>query len=132
MWYVFLLVLRVLTVHELQGLVMASTLEKASRFLRPFPGVSCKFDPFFETVQPGNSTSIQLREFVLLAESPEIPQPHLLSADGNFHSGDLFEPQPDGTYISRGRDDDWIKSADTDRCDTKLISFVLTNMYTSP
>ncbi|KAG8737463.1 hypothetical protein FRC11_002026 [Ceratobasidium sp. 423] len=112
---------------------------KPARYIRPIPGLSCIFDPITLTdpnaqlqlvdnptsslnpSSPSDSPSAQLYEFVLLAESPQIPAPHLCSADGNFRSGDLFERFPDGSYLLRGRDDDWIKSFYADRTDAKAI-----------
>ncbi|KAF8150333.1 hypothetical protein K438DRAFT_1866070 [Mycena galopus ATCC 62051] len=102
------------------GLLMSSVPGKPGRFIRPIPTVSCRFDPFTDMTQT-DAPSAQLFEFILLGDSPQIPKPHLLSADGNFHSGDLFEKQPDGSYLFRGRDDDWIKSDAADRCDAKAI-----------
>ncbi|KAJ6556429.1 acetyl-CoA synthetase-like protein [Mycena capillaripes] len=102
------------------GLLMSSVPGKPGRFIRPIPTVSCRFDPFMDMAQADDS-SPQIFEFILLSDSSQIPKPHLLSADGNFHSGDLFEKQPDGSYLFRGRDDDWIKSEETDRCDAKAI-----------
>ncbi|KAJ2931928.1 hypothetical protein H1R20_g5158, partial [Candolleomyces eurysporus] len=44
-----------------------------------------------------------------------------LRADGHMHTGDLFQEVASGWYVSRGRDDDWIKSETSLRCDTKAI-----------
>ncbi|KAJ7637876.1 hypothetical protein DFH06DRAFT_1432394 [Mycena polygramma] len=104
----------------MRSLLMSSVLGKPGRFIRPLPTVSCRFDPFTDMTQADDS-STQLFQFILLGDSPQIPKPHLLSADGNFHSGDLFEKHPDGSYLFRGRDDDWIKSDAADRCDAKAI-----------
>ncbi|CAE6513284.1 unnamed protein product [Rhizoctonia solani] len=120
------------------GLLMISLgPSKPARYIRPVPGLSCIFDPITPTdpnaqlqlvdnptsslnpSNPSDSSSAQLYEFVLLAESPQIPAPHLRSADGNFRSGDLFERFPDGSYSLRGRDDDWIKNFHADRTDAK-------------
>ncbi|KAJ7635339.1 hypothetical protein FB45DRAFT_1143545 [Roridomyces roridus] len=99
------------------GLLMSSVHGRPARYIRPLPNVSCRFDPV-----PDNETSdVPLFEFVLLAGSPQIPKPHLLSADGHFHSGDLFERQQDGSYLFRGRADDWIKTSGADRVDAKSI-----------
>lgn len=100
---------------------MASVPGKPSRFLRPFPSILHRFDPVTSITQD-NPASTQLFEFVILASSPQIPQAHLLSLDGNYHTGDLFEKHPDGSYVFCGRDDDWIKNADTDRINTKLVA----------
>ena len=100
---------------------MTSTLGQHTRLIRPLPTVSYNFELVGETTQIENPDSVQLYEFVLLAASPEFPQPHLLSSDGNFHTGDLFEKKDNGYYHFRGRDDDWIKSQNSLRCDTKSI-----------
>ena len=43
------------------------------------------------------------------------------SADGHYHTGDLFVEVAPGAYVSRGRNDDWIKSENALRCDTRAI-----------
>ncbi|KAJ7624693.1 hypothetical protein FB45DRAFT_869593 [Roridomyces roridus] len=85
--------------------------------LVPFVG----FDPVSKTDSASDHESTRLFEFILLAGSPRLPQSHLLAADGHFHSGDLFEHQPDGSYVFRGRNDDWIKTKSAYWCDTKSI-----------
>ncbi|KAF8271441.1 acetyl-CoA synthetase-like protein [Lactarius quietus] len=62
-----------------------------------------------------------LLELVILAESPDCPDRSLRAADGHFHTGDLFQEVQPGYYLSKGRDDDWIKSENSLRCDTKAI-----------
>jgi len=102
------------------GLLMVSVPGKPSRFIRPVQDLSCRFDPVLSTLDD-DPTSTQLFEFVLLSDSPQIPQPHLVATDGNFHTSDLFEKHSDGSYLFRGRDDDWIKSDRADLCDAKAI-----------
>ncbi|KAJ2995924.1 hypothetical protein NUW54_g7305 [Trametes sanguinea] len=51
----------------------------------------------------------------------DCPHPSLRHADGHYHTGDLFLEVAPGRYVSRGRDDDWIKSENSLRCDTKAI-----------
>lgn len=102
---------------------MVSVPGKPARYLHPVSGISYRFDPATDTTDVDSPASTRLFKFILLADSPQIPQPHLLSADGNFHTGDLFEREPDGSYVFRGRDDDWIKSADADLIDTKFVIF---------
>ena len=77
---------------------------------------------FTERKQLDNPISVQLFELVVLADSPEIPFPHLVSPDdGNLYTGDLFEEQ-NGMYIFRGRDSDWIRDeTGGDWCDTKYV-----------
>ena len=100
---------------------MVSVPGKPARCMHPVSGISYRFDPATDTTDVDNPGSAQLFKFILLADSPQIPQPHLLSADGNFHTGDLFERQPDGSYLFRGRNDDWIKSEGAKRIDTKFV-----------
>ena len=100
---------------------MVSVPGKPARYMRPVSGISHRFDLATDTTDVDNPSSAQLFKFILLADSPQIPQPHLLSADGNFHTGDLFERQPDGSYLFRGRNDDWIKSEGAKRIDTKFV-----------
>ena len=100
---------------------MVSVPGKPARCMHPVSGISYRFDPATDTTDVDSLTSARLLKFILLSDSPQIPQPHLLSADGNFHTGDLFEKQPDGSYVFRGRDDDWIKSEAADLIDTKFV-----------
>ncbi|GLB44400.1 putative amp- ligase [Lyophyllum shimeji] len=69
----------------------------------------------------GHQSTARLMELVIPAESPDCPHPSLRQADGDFHTGDLFQEVSPGLYVSRGRDDDWIKSENSLRCDTKAI-----------
>ncbi|RPD64920.1 acetyl-CoA synthetase-like protein [Lentinus tigrinus ALCF2SS1-6] len=63
----------------------------------------------------------RLLELVILSHSGDCPHPSLRGADGHYHTGDLFLEVAPGRYVSRGRDDDWIKSSTALRCDTKAI-----------
>ncbi|TBU61980.1 acetyl-CoA synthetase-like protein [Dichomitus squalens] len=63
----------------------------------------------------------RLLELVILSHSGDCPHPSLRDPDGHYHTGDLFLEVAPGRYVSRGRDDDWIKSATALRCDTKAI-----------
>ena len=95
-----------------------------AKLLRPIAGTAYGFFPTTPGPQSGvhQNANVQLKELVILSESGDCPDPSLRSADdGHFHTGDLFlEPIP-GYYVSRGRDDDWIKSQNSLRCDTKAI-----------
>ncbi|KZT30502.1 acetyl-CoA synthetase-like protein [Neolentinus lepideus HHB14362 ss-1] len=92
--------------------------------LRPLEGVSYGFLPIAPKSQNEaghQSVNTNLLELVILRDSGDCPDVSLRHADGHFHTGDLFlEVQP-GCYVSRGRDDDWIKSENSLRCDTKAI-----------
>ncbi|KAJ7597639.1 hypothetical protein C8J56DRAFT_325130 [Mycena floridula] len=95
---------------------------KDAQLLKPFDGTSYAFIPAHSTEQDHQSTT-RLLEFVVLAGSPDCPDVSLRATDGHFHTGDLFsETTPgSGLYISRGRNDDWIKTENSLRCDTKSI-----------
>lgn len=85
------------------------------RLLRPFEGTSYGFFPiegFVTSAQP-------MLELVILAESGDCPHESLRHPDGHFHTGDLFQEVQPGRYVGRGRIDDWIKSENGLRCDTR-------------
>lgn len=92
--------------------------------LVPLEGTSYSFSPIDESATPaaahqGSTSTGRLLELVISSESGDCPDVSLRHADGHFHTGDLFlEIQP-GKYLSRGRNDDWIKSENSLRCDTK-------------
>ncbi|KAF8898628.1 hypothetical protein BD779DRAFT_1431987 [Infundibulicybe gibba] len=90
--------------------------------LRALDGVSYSFRPI-APAQPesGHQSTARLMELVILAESGDCPDNSLRHADGDFHTGDLFQEAAPGSYVFRGRDDDWIKSENSLRCDTKAI-----------
>lgn len=96
--------------------------DKNPALLQALSGTSYLFVPIDsaqgEAVHQSNAA---LFELVILAESPDCPDVSLRHADGNFHTGDLFQQVVSGWYISRGRDDDWIKSETSLRCDTRAI-----------
>ncbi|KAI0756673.1 acetyl-CoA synthetase-like protein [Daedaleopsis nitida] len=68
-----------------------------------------------------NDANQRLLELVILSHSGDCPHSSLRSADGHYHTGDLFLEVAPGRYVSRGRDDDWIKSSTALRCDTRAI-----------
>lgn len=92
-----------------------------ARFLKPIEGTSYGFFPISPESQDANNVNARLLELVILSTSPDCPDTSLRSADGHFHTGDLFIEAAPGCYASRGRDDDWIKSENSLRCDTKAI-----------
>ena len=95
-----------------------------SRLLCPIKGTSYGFFPVTSasTSEAGYvDANSRLLELVILSESGDCPDRSLRSADGHYHTGDLFLEVAPGRYISRGRDDDWIKSQNSLRCDTKAI-----------
>ncbi|KAH8835174.1 hypothetical protein DL96DRAFT_1666066 [Flagelloscypha sp. PMI_526] len=75
--------------------------------LAPIEGTSYEFRP--------------VNSLVVLADSPDCPHVSLRGTDGNFHTGDLYQEISEGVYLFRGRDDDWIKTETSLRCDTKSI-----------
>jgi hypothetical protein len=92
--------------------------------LAPIPGTSYGFLPISsdsdgcpESAYQNSNT--RLLELVILAESGDCPDPSLRHADGHLHTGDLFLEVKPGCYAPRGRMDDWIKSENSLRCDTK-------------
>lgn len=95
--------------------------------LRPIPGTSYAFLPIDADNQSesGHQTSAQLLELVILSSSDDCPHTSLRGNDGHFHTGDLFQEVVSGSYAFRGRNDDWIKSENSLRCDTKYVSFVV-------
>lgn len=93
--------------------------------LRPIAGSQYGFFPVSgtngQTDAAYENLNSQLVELVILSSSPDCPDPSLRAADGHYHTGDLFLEVTPGAYLSRGRNDDWIKSASALRCDTKAI-----------
>jgi hypothetical protein len=87
--------------------------------LQPLDEMSYAFFPI-----ASQSVEAPLLELVILAESPDCPDRSLRAADGHFHTGDLFQDVGQGCYVSKGRDDDWIKSENSLRCDTKYVPCV--------
>ncbi|PFH54576.1 hypothetical protein AMATHDRAFT_134787 [Amanita thiersii Skay4041] len=94
---------------------------RAASLLQPLPGTSYTFQPIDGATTPGHHSTGRMLELVILADSPDCPDKSLRHKDGHFHTGDLFVEVASGSYISRGRDDDWIKTENSLRCDTKAI-----------
>uniref|UniRef100_A0A0W0F7W6 AMP-dependent synthetase/ligase domain-containing protein n=1 Tax=Moniliophthora roreri TaxID=221103 RepID=A0A0W0F7W6_MONRR len=82
-------------------------------------GTHYLFKPIQQSEGAHQSTA-RLFEFIVMADSPDCPDVSLRSSDGTFHTGDLFQ-EINGSYVFCGRDDDWIKSQNSLRCDTKAI-----------
>ena len=93
--------------------------------LVPLEGTSYGFFSIESDDKPSTSTAAyqsstgRLLELVILSESGDCPDVSLRNADGHFHTGDLFLEVETGKYLSQGRKDDWIKSENSLRCDTK-------------
>ena len=101
---------------------------EANPVLRPIEGTKYAFlpiedGPADEEEEEGayGNANAQLLELVILADSPDCPHVSMRAADGHYHTGDLFLERAPGAYISRGRGDDWIKSENCLRCDTRAI-----------
>ncbi|PFH50373.1 hypothetical protein AMATHDRAFT_145280 [Amanita thiersii Skay4041] len=95
---------------------------RTGNLLTPLDGVVYNFVPISQPASPGgHQSTARLFELVIMAESPDCPDVSLRHADGNFHTGDLFQEAAPGMYLFRGRDDDWIKTENSLRCDTKAI-----------
>jgi acyl-coenzyme A synthetase/AMP-(fatty) acid ligase len=97
---------------------------KDAKFLRPVEGTAYGFWPIASSDAAEDehvNANAGLLELVVLSESGDCPDPLLRAADGHYHTGDLFQEVAAGSYIFRGRDDDWIKSENSLRCDTKAI-----------
>jgi hypothetical protein len=96
-----------------------------AHLLIPLEETSYGFFPIESNDEPSASTVAyqastgRLLELVILSESGDCPDVTLRNADGHFHTGDLFLEVEAGKYLSRGRKDDWIKSENCLRCDTK-------------
>lgn len=103
------------------GAMLLSTPGKSVPLV-PMEGTSYGFLPINSSLdgqhQNANARTLEL---VILSDSADCPDPSLRGPDGHYHTGDLFLELPGGGYISRGRDDDWIKSENSLRCDTKSI-----------
>ncbi|PPQ95816.1 hypothetical protein CVT26_015925 [Gymnopilus dilepis] len=106
---------------ELGGMLLAGGNERNKALLQPLPGTSYSFMPIESSEGTVHQSSAALFELVILSNSPDCPDRSLRHADGHFHTGDLFQEILPGWWISRGRDDDWIKSETSLRCDTRAI-----------
>lgn len=104
-----------------------------ARLLRPLEGVSYGFSPVDPPTlsESAHQSTGRMLELVIFSESRDCPALHMRHADGHFHTGDLFQEVSPGHYVSRGRDDDWIKSDNGLRCDTKCVSLLLPHRFKS-
>ena len=100
--------------------------------LRAIPDTSYAFIPIDAT--SGHQSSTQLLELVILADSGDCPDLSLRGPDGHFHTGDLFQEMGTDLYAFCGRNDDWIKSENSLRCDTKYVQYhsdILSRLFTN-
>ncbi|KAM0319877.1 hypothetical protein ACHAPQ_010190 [Fusarium lateritium] len=98
------------------GLVMMNDLRETSGYLEMMPGTKYEYIPVDKL-----ASGEQLLELVLPADAPNCPVPSLRSADGKFHTGDLFIEMAPGKYLCKGRNDNWIKMTSGGRTDTISI-----------
>jgi len=92
--------------------------------LKPLAGTDYGFFPTGSTSSTDGghqNLNAKMLELVILSSSKDCPDRSLRSEDGHYHTGDLFIEVSPGSYVSRGRDDDWIKSENSLRCDTRSI-----------
>lgn len=109
-------------------LISVGGCDPSAPLLHSLEGVSYSFVPIHpEQNEAGHQSTARMLEFIIRAESGDCPHPSLRSADGHFHTGDLFQEAAPGLYVFRGRDDDWIKSENSLRCDTKYVSALIIN-----
>ncbi|KAG5726095.1 hypothetical protein E4T56_gene1646 [Termitomyces sp. T112] len=95
--------------------------ERNPSLLHSLDGFSYRFVSTGPDPAIGHQSTARLMELIIPAESPDCPHPSLRHEDGDFHTGDLFQEASPGLFVFRGRDDDWIKSENSLRCDTKAI-----------
>jgi acyl-coenzyme A synthetase/AMP-(fatty) acid ligase len=98
------------------GIAMMNDSRETSGYLETVPGTKNEFVPV-DKLESGE----QLLELVLPADAPNCPVPNLRSADGKFHTGDLFIEVGPGKYLCKGRNDNWIKMTSGGRTDTVSI-----------
>ncbi|KAH7141672.1 acetyl-CoA synthetase-like protein [Dactylonectria macrodidyma] len=106
------------------GLIMQSIGGQGpeARFLRPFPGTKYNFTPISNSSGTENGLDGQLLELVVLSKSPDCPHHTLRDEEtGDFNTGDLFTEVAPGHYLSKGRNDDWMKMKTSLRCDSRSI-----------
>ncbi|KAL0958539.1 hypothetical protein HGRIS_000679 [Hohenbuehelia grisea] len=93
------------------------------RLLRSLDGMAYSFVPIDQphNTETSHQSTTRMLELVVCANSLDCPDESLCGADGCFRTGDLFNEVKPGHYIFRGRNDDWIKSENSLRCDTRAI-----------
>lgn len=91
--------------------------------LAPLHGTSYEFRPV-SSVEGQHQSTARLLELVIKEDSTDCPDSSLIGADGTFRTGDLFQEVSEGQYMFKGRDDDWIKTESSLRCDTKYVALI--------
>jgi len=102
-------------------MLLSGSHEKNPALLCPLPGMSYRFDPIVSGPEGVHQSTAALYQLVILSDSPDCPDAPLCHSDSHFYTGDLFQQILPGYWVARGRDDDWIKSENSLRCDTKAI-----------
>ncbi|KAG6867720.1 hypothetical protein C0993_011966 [Termitomyces sp. T159_Od127] len=102
-------------------LLSVGATERNPRLLRSLDGFKYRFVSTASDAAVSHQSTARLMELIIPAESPDCPHLSLRHDDGDFHTGDLFQEASPGLFVFRGRDDDWIKSENSLRCDTKAI-----------
>lgn len=93
---------------------------RTAPLLQPLDGMCYRFIPISSAApESGHQSTARLLELVITEDSGDCPDLSLRQAGGDFHTGDLFQEVAPEMYAFRGRDDDWIKSETSLRCDTK-------------
>ncbi|KAF9461626.1 acetyl-CoA synthetase-like protein [Collybia nuda] len=92
---------------------------KGDRYLRMIPDTSAEMIPSTDIHDAGNGGR-RFLEIVVRSGYMDSPHPSLISPDGFYHTGDLFEEVEPELYLFRGRGGDWVKSLGG-FCDAKSI-----------
>ncbi|KAK0198477.1 hypothetical protein F5146DRAFT_1019766 [Armillaria mellea] len=91
-------------------LISVGGCDPSAPLLHSLEGVSYSFVPIHpEQNEVGHQSTARMLEFIIRAESGDCPHPSLRSADGHFHTGDLFQEAAPGFQEN------------SLRCDTKAI-----------
>ncbi|KAF4951701.1 hypothetical protein FSARC_12852 [Fusarium sarcochroum] len=99
------------------GIIMVADPKENTGYLGFPPANKYDMVPLKDDIE----SSEYLLELVVPPEAPDCPHPSLRSPDGKFYSGDLFIEVEPGRYISKGRNDSWIKMETGGLCDTGSI-----------
>jgi len=103
------------------GMTLASALGEVE--LRPVTDSGCIFQPALceESLEGADVVRKQILELVIPPISLCCPDESYCAADGNFYTGDLFHEVRPGVFVYQGRNDDWVKTDNALRCNTKAI-----------
>ncbi|EGN93838.1 hypothetical protein SERLA73DRAFT_63440 [Serpula lacrymans var. lacrymans S7.3] len=96
--------------------------DPSDRLLRPVHGASGQLIPAIPSSEDGSRPA--MFEMVVPSDAPDSPHSSFFSADGFYHTGDLFEEVEKGSFVFRGRSNDWIKTV-RGFCDTKSMEDIV-------